>query len=155
MRDRPKIIQLHLGGRGIREISRDHEISRNAVRRALAEDARMEYHRPSASEEFEPAVRDVLADYPHMSVPDIATMIDWRKSRRTLSDLVAKLRPEYLERAEAEAADGGNILARSLDSITAGAFRPVKLVSTSDIEARELTGQEVQWWTELKNATRV
>lgn len=115
----------------------------------------MEYWRPSAAEEFEPAVRDVLADYPHMSVPDISTMIDWRKSRRTLSDLVAKLRPEYIERAEADATEGGNILAVSLDTIAAGSFQPLKLLGTSDIEARELTAQEVDWWTELKNTTPV
>ncbi|MGC0270798.1 hypothetical protein ACPROK_14655 [Glutamicibacter soli] len=153
MRDRPKIIQLHADGRGIREISRDHEVSRNAVRRALAEDARMEYWRPSATEEFEPAVRDVLADYPHMSVPDIATMVDWRKSRRTLSDLVARLRPEYIDRADSEATDGNGIAAAQLETITAGTFQPLKLLGIADIQARELTAQEVTWWTELKNAT--
>lgn len=155
MRDRPKIIQLHGSGHAIREIARDHEVSRNAVRRALAEDARMEYWRPSASEEFEPAVRDVLADYPHMSVPDIATMIDWRKSRRTLSDLVAKLRPEYIERAESEATDGSNITAASMDTLKAGSFKALNVRGFAELEARELTAKEAEWWTELKNATRV
>jgi len=155
MKDRAKIIQLHGSGHAIREISRDHEVSRNAVRRALAEDARMEYWRPSASEEFEPAVRDVLADYPHMSVPDISTMIDWRKSRRTLSDLVAKLRPEYIERADSEATDGGNISAVSMDSLRAGSFKALNVLGYGDIEAHELTAKEVEWWTELKNATHV
>lgn len=155
MKDRPKIIQLHGSGHAIREIARDHEVSRNAVRRALAEDARMDYWRPSASEEFEPAVRDVLADYPHMSVPDIATMIDWRKSRRTLSDLVAKLRPEYIERADSEAADDGNISAVSMDSLRGGSFKALNVLGYSDIESHELTAQEVEWWTELKNTTHV
>ena len=115
----------------------------------------MEYWRPSASEEFEPAVRDVLADYPHMSVPDIATMIDWRKSRRTLSDLVAKLRPEYIERAESEATDGSNITAVSMDTLKAGSFKALNVLGFADLEARELSAKGVQWWTELKNATHV
>lgn len=150
MRDRPKIIQLHAEGHAIREISRDHEVSRNAVRRALAEDARTDYWRPSATEEYEPAVRDVLADYPHMSVPDIATMIDWPKARRTLSDLVAALRPEYIERHEAEATDAGDLLARSMDSLRAGIFPMPATLAVSDVEARQLTVQEVTWWTELE-----
>ncbi|WP_461634968.1 hypothetical protein [Glutamicibacter soli] len=155
MRDRPRIVQLHADGNGIRQISRDHEVSRNAVRRALAEDARMDYWRPSATEEYEPAVRDVLADYPHMSVPDIATMIDWPKSRRTLSDMVAALRPEYIERHEAEATDSGDLLARSMDTLRAGIFPMPATLAVADIDARQLTVQEVTWWTELEKKTHV
>lgn len=95
MHDRPALRLLHGGGESIRGISRGQGASRNAVRRALADGSRDEYYRPSFSEEAEPAVRDVLADYPHMTVADIGLVIDWRHARRTLSDLVARLRPEY------------------------------------------------------------
>ena len=94
MHDRQAFREAHHGGESIRGISRGHRASRNAVRRALRPGARDSYYRPSASEDAKPAVRDVLADYPQMSVADIALLIDWRKSRRQLSDLVARLRPQ-------------------------------------------------------------
>jgi hypothetical protein len=94
MHDRPALRLLHGEGESIRGIARDRGASRNAVRRALAPGSRDRYYRPSLSDEAEPAVREVLADYPQMVVADIATLIDWRHSRRTLSDLVAKLRLE-------------------------------------------------------------
>lgn len=93
MHDRPALRLLHGDGESIRGIARERKASRNAVRRALAPGARDHYYRQSITEEAEPAVREVLADYPQMVVADIALLIDWRHSRRTLSDLVAKLRP--------------------------------------------------------------
>ncbi|QYC54921.1 helix-turn-helix DNA-binding domain protein [Arthrobacter phage Popper] len=113
MHDRPAIRVLHGDGESIRGIARHQAASRNAVRRALKPGARDHYYRPSASSSAEPAVRDVLADYPDMSVSDIAVLIDWRHARRTLSDLVAKLRPEY---------GGGtsDVYARPMSSLTAG-----------------------------------
>jgi hypothetical protein len=113
MHDRPKLRLLHGGGESIRGIAREQGASRNAVRRALAPGARDHYHRASASSDAEAAVRDVLADYPLMSVTDIAVLIDWRHARRTLSDLVAKLRPEYTEHC-------GDVDARPMASISAG-----------------------------------
>ena len=94
MHDRPALRLLHGEGESIRGIAREQKASRNAVRRALAPGARDRYYRPSASENAELAVREVLADYPLMVVADISVLIDWRHSRRTLSDLVAKLRPD-------------------------------------------------------------
>lgn len=94
MHDRPAIRRDRQDGETIRGIARDRAASRNAVRRALAPGARDRYYRPSLTEDAEPAVREVLADYPQMVVADIAVLIDWRHSRRTLSDLVAKLRPQ-------------------------------------------------------------
>jgi hypothetical protein len=94
MHDRPAIRQNRQDGETIRGIARGRGASRNAVRRALVPGARDRYYRPSLTDEAEPAVREVLADYPQMVVADIAVLIDWRHSRRTLSDLVAKLRPE-------------------------------------------------------------
>ncbi|MFD6030488.1 hypothetical protein ACFWE5_07215 [Cellulosimicrobium funkei] len=85
-------------GGTIRGIARDVGASRNAVRRALAPGARERYHRRSSTEEVELAVRDVLADHPLLTVEEIGVLISWPRSRRTLSTLVARLRPEYLDR---------------------------------------------------------
>lgn len=154
MHDRPALRLLHGGGESIRGISRDHGASRNAVRRALADGSLDTYHRPSVTDTFEPAVRDVLADYPHMGVSDIAVMIDWPKSRRTLSDLVAALRPEYIERYEADARDADDVQATNMDSLQAGVFPMPTTLAIAEIEARTLTVQEVEWWTELENEIR-
>ena len=98
MHDRRAIRADHEGGAPIRAIARSHGASRNAVRRALDPDAALEYSRPSMAEEYAPAVRDVLADYPRLSVTQISEVVEWPGSRRTLSDLVAQLRPAALER---------------------------------------------------------
>lgn len=115
MHDRPAIRQDRLDGESIRGIARERGASRNAVRRALVHGARDRYYRPSVAEEAEPAVREVLADYPQMVVADIAVLIDWRHSRRTLSDLVAKLRPESIS-------TWSTVDARPVESIRVGAL---------------------------------
>jgi len=109
MHDRRKIREHREDGDSIRGIARRIGASRNAVRRALAPGARDSYHRASSTDEVVEAVRDVLADYPHMAVADIAVLIDWRRSRRTLSDLVAALRPEYATRDDVAARPIGTI----------------------------------------------
>lgn len=98
MHDRRAIREQRAAGGTIRGIARDVGASRNAVRRALAPGARERYHRRSSTEEVELAVRDVLADHPRLTVEEIGVLIDWPRSRRTLSTLVARLRPEYLDR---------------------------------------------------------
>lgn len=122
MRDRAAIRTARDAGGTIRGISRDQGASRNAVRRALAPDARDSYHRASMAEEYEPAVRDVLADYPRISVTQIAEIIEWPGSRRTLSDLVAQLRPAALER-EIEDLNRPALGRIRLGSITFGPIR--------------------------------
>jgi hypothetical protein len=47
-----------------------------------------------------------------MSVSDIAVVIDWRHARRTLSDLVQRLRPEYV--------DAGTMNIRRMTELQAG-----------------------------------
>lgn len=69
------------------------------MRRALDPGARDRYHRRASTEEVELAVREVLADYPLLTVEEIGQLVEWRRSRRTLSNLVRRLRPEYLARA--------------------------------------------------------
>lgn len=101
----------------IRGVARSGGYSRNAVRRALRPGARDSYHRHSEIDDYAEAVRDVLADYPHMAVGDIAALVDWRRSRRRLSDLVAQLRPEYVTQTPAKAV--------SITSIRRGALTDV------------------------------
>lgn len=98
MHDRRRIREARSGGGSIRGIAREFGASRNAVRRALDPDASLEYERPSMSEEFEPAVHDVLTDYPRMSVEQVAELVEWPGARRTLSDLVARVRQTVLDR---------------------------------------------------------
>ncbi|CAN7241049.1 hypothetical protein LJR045_000974 [Microbacterium sp. LjRoot45] len=98
MHDRRDIRDRREKGGTIRGIAREAGASRNAVRRALDPEAALEYRRQTLADEYEPAVRDMLADYPRVKVAQIAELVDWPGSRRTLSDLVARLRPEYLER---------------------------------------------------------
>ncbi|RZU61752.1 hypothetical protein [Zhihengliuella halotolerans] len=131
MHDRPAIRQLHLAGGSIRGIARDRAASRNAVRRALTAGAQETYWRPSAAEEAEPAVRDVLADYPNMTVSDIALMVDWRHSRRHLSDLVARLRPEFEHRTVLDA--------RPLAGIRQGSLGACRTVRAGPLSAPKLT----------------
>lgn len=115
MHDRPAL-RLIVSEGTIRGTARETGVSRNAIRRALAPDARDRYHRASAAEAAEAAIADVLADYPAMTVSDIAVMIDWQHSRRHLSDVVARLRPVVIA-----------------DRVHVG------LLSVSDIAAGELT----------------
>ncbi|WP_460994423.1 hypothetical protein [Sinomonas soli] len=77
-------------------------------------------------------MRDVLADFPEMVVADIAVIVDWRRSRRQLSDLVARLRPEYRETAT-------DVEARPIEGLSAGP------VAASDIECGQLSFREVVW----------
>lgn len=132
MHDRPSIRLLYGDGSPIRGIVREVGASRNAVRRALKPGARDHYYRPSATEDAEPAVRDVLADYPDMVVADVAVLIDWRHSRRTLSDLVARLRPLYRDTSP-------SLDARPDTSLSVGTL------AVQNIECGTLTVREVEW----------
>lgn len=89
------------------------------MRRALAPDAALDYRRPSLADEYEPAVRDVLADYPRLAVPQIASIVDWPGARSTLSALVARLRPLALER-EREDLNRPNLGTVATGSMTTG-----------------------------------
>lgn len=116
MHDRPAFRLLRGDGESIRGIARSQGASRNAVRRALAPGSRDHYYRSTLADEAEPAVRDVLADYPAMSVSDIGVMIDWRHSRRALSDVVARLRPKYASRSPLDSAPLSSIMAGVLST---------------------------------------
>ena len=98
MRDRDEIRRAFDEVGTIRGTARELGAGRNTVRRALDPAAPARYARASMADEYEPAVRDVLADHPRLSVPQVAELVEWPGSRRTLSDLVARIRPEVLER---------------------------------------------------------
>lgn len=99
MHDRRDIRARREGGGTIRGIAREIGADRNSIRRALADGAALDYSRSSLADEYEPAVRDVLADFPRISVTQVAEIIEWPASRRALSDLVARLRPIAIERS--------------------------------------------------------
>lgn len=98
MRDRRDIRARREGGAGIRAIARETGASRNAVRRALSPEAALDYSRPTLADEYREAVREVLHDYPQITVNQVGELVEWPGSRRALSDLVGQLRPEALER---------------------------------------------------------
>ncbi|NHI16853.1 hypothetical protein [Microbacterium excoecariae] len=98
MRDREQIRRMFETAGTIRGTARELRADRNTIRRALAPGARDRYHRPLMADEYEPAVRDVLADHPRLTVPQVAEIIEWPGARRTLAKLVARIRPLMLER---------------------------------------------------------
>lgn len=103
MHNRLDLREKHSALASIRGTARTAGVSRNTVRRAIRPDSPDRYSRHSEIDDYAEAVADVLADYPHMAVADIAIIVDWRLSRRRLSDLVQRLRPAYVGRPEVEA----------------------------------------------------
>lgn len=95
MHDRSEIREAHAAPEAIRAIARRKGISRNAVRRAVRT-GRDQYHRAARSEQLTEGVREVLSLYPRMAVADIAVLVDWPMSPRTLHAVVSDLRPAAL-----------------------------------------------------------
>ncbi|WP_309132649.1 hypothetical protein [Brevibacterium sp.] len=103
MHDRQALRETHTALASIRGTARAAGVSRNTVRRAVRAAGPDGYSRHSEIDDYAEAVADVLADYPHMTVADIGVIVDWKRSRRRLSDLVAKLRPAYIGQPDVEA----------------------------------------------------
>jgi transposase len=83
---------------GIKAIARRLGLARNTVRAALAAETPPKYVRaPGGSmvDEFEPAIRALLAEFPDMSATVIAERIGWERSSSVLRARVALLRPLY------------------------------------------------------------
>jgi hypothetical protein len=75
-----------------RAIARRLGVSRGAVARALASADRPRYSRPprgSAVDAFEPAIRQLLAEFPSMPASVIAERVGWLRSSSVLRDRVA------------------------------------------------------------------
>lgn len=99
MEDWAEIRRLHRAeGMPIKAISRRLGVSRNAVRRALAAAEPPRYSRParpSALDVFEPAIRELLAEFPSMPASVIAERVGWTRSASVMRARVAQLRPLF------------------------------------------------------------
>ncbi len=100
MEDWAEIRRLHRAeDMAIRAIVRHLGVARNTVREALRSDAPPRYERAgtgSAVDAFEPAIRELLAEFPTMPATVIAERVGWERSMTTLRDRVAELRPLFV-----------------------------------------------------------
>jgi transposase len=88
-------------GRGmpIKAIARVVGVSKNTVKRALADDGPPRYERSprgSIVDGVEPRIRELLAAWPTMPATVIAERIGWTKGLTVLRDRVRELRPVHL-----------------------------------------------------------
>ena len=86
-------------GVSIKEIARRMGLARNTVRTAVRSDAPPRYERlgrGSKLDAHEPAVRELLAEFPRMPATVIAERIGWSGGHSVLRARVAELRPIYL-----------------------------------------------------------
>ncbi len=84
---------------GIRAIARHLGVARNTVREALRSAGPPRYDRQGngpAVDAFEPAIRQLLAEFPTMPATVIAERVGWERSMTVLRDRVAELRPLFL-----------------------------------------------------------
>lgn len=98
MKDWAAIRQLVGEGVPQRQVARDLGISRETVRAALASDRPPSYERkqgPTAFDEYEPRVRDLLTRFPGMPATVIAERVGWAGSPSWFRQNVARLRPAY------------------------------------------------------------
>jgi transposase len=97
--DWAEIRRLHRAeGMSIKEITRHLGVARNTVRSALRSDAPPVFDRksrPSAVDAVEPAIRELLEEFPRMPATVIAERIGWKRSMTILKDRVRELRPLF------------------------------------------------------------
>ncbi|MGH3848182.1 MAG: IS21 family transposase [Pseudonocardiaceae bacterium] len=100
MQEWAEIRMLHRGqGLSIKEIARRLGYSRNTVRSAIRAEAPPTFKkakRVSAVDAFEPAIRELLREFPRMPTTVIAERIGWPRGITTLRDRVRELRNLYL-----------------------------------------------------------
>jgi transposase len=98
--DWSEIRRLHRAeGLSIKEITRRMGVSRNTVRSALRAESSPGYRRapmPWSVDAFEPAIRELLAEFPRMPATVIAERIGWQRSMTQLKLRVAELRPLFV-----------------------------------------------------------
>ena len=94
-----EVRRLHMSeGMGVRAIARRLGLARNTVRSALASDVPPKYVRGqggSRVDEFVPAIRRLLTEFPDMPATVIAERIGWVHSSSVLRARVAQLRPLF------------------------------------------------------------
>jgi len=97
--DWAEIRRLHRSEQmAVKAIARRLGLARNAVRSALAADTPPKYSRaPQGSrvDEFEPAIRRLLTQFPEMPASVIAERIGWEHSSSVLRARIALLRPLF------------------------------------------------------------
>ena len=109
----------------VRAIARQLGISRNTVRRAIADDARRSTsgrRRARSSTSVEPQIRELLQQWPDMPATVIAERIGWDRGLTVLKDRVRELRPAY--RACRSGRRGRSMSPASWPSATCGSRRP-------------------------------
>ena len=98
--DWAEIRRLHLAeGVSLKEVARRLGVARNTVRRAVRSAEPPRFHRqprPSAVDAYEPAIRQLLGEYPRMPATVIAQRVGWPGGITVLKQRVAGLRPVYL-----------------------------------------------------------
>lgn len=98
--DWAEIRRLHWAeGVSIKEIVRRTGLARNTVRSAVRSDVPPTYERKargSGVDAHEPAIRELLTEFPRMPATVIAERIGWSGGRTVLQERVAELRPIYL-----------------------------------------------------------
>jgi transposase len=85
-------------GLASRAIARRLGVSRGAVARALASADPPRYSRPprgSAVDAFEPAIRELLTEFPSMPASVVGERVGWVRSPSVLRDRLARLRPLF------------------------------------------------------------
>lgn len=83
---------------GSKAIARQLGVARNTVRGAIRSDQPPKYSRPkkpSAVDEYEPLIRDLLQSCPSMPATVIAERVNWPRGITILKERVAELRPLY------------------------------------------------------------
>lgn len=99
MEDWAEIRRLHRAeGMAIRAIARRLKVSKNTVKRALASQEPPRYQRKSrgsAVDAFEPAIRELLEEFPEMPTTVIMERVGWDRGRSVFFTRVAQLRPLF------------------------------------------------------------
>ncbi len=100
MDDWAEIRRLHrVEGLAVRAIARHLSISKNTVKRALAGEGPPRYVRSaqgSAVDEFEPAIRRLLTEFPTMPTSVIMERVGWTRGKSVFFQRVAVLRPLFV-----------------------------------------------------------
>lgn len=106
MQDWAEIRYLYTNeGMSERAIATRLGIARDTVSRAIASAGPPKYVRdagPSAFDEFEPRVRELLAQFPRMPAPVLADRVGWQGSSSWFRKKVATLRPDYAPKDPAD-----------------------------------------------------